>query len=105
MSQATLGGEPFHNSKLFSSYYLTDRVSDLDAWECDEAAQDAFERLQNLWELERELVDYGLVEVVKAAEPSTSRLVRREQRRHAARPDSPDTAPLRQPSLDHTASS
>jgi len=57
MSQATLGGEPFQNSKLFSSYYLSDRVEDLDDWQCDTAAEDAFERLQNLWALERDLVD------------------------------------------------
>ena len=56
MSQATLGGEPFQNSKLFSSYYLSDRIADLDDWECDTEARDAFERLQNLWELEYDLV-------------------------------------------------
>jgi len=56
MSQATLGSEPFQNSNLFSSYYLSDRIDDLDEWECDEAAEDAFERLQNLWELEADLV-------------------------------------------------
>ena len=57
MSQATLGGEPYYNSSLFSSYYLSDRIDDLDEWECDEAARDAFERLGNLWELESDLVD------------------------------------------------
>jgi len=56
MSQATLGSEPFQNSNLFSSYYLSDRIDDLDEWECDEAAEDAFERLQNLWELEADIV-------------------------------------------------
>ncbi|MFO7834169.1 MAG: hypothetical protein R6V31_08980 [Halohasta sp.] len=56
MSQATLGDAPYRNSSLFSSYYLSDRIDDLDEWECDEAARDAFERLGNLWELERDLV-------------------------------------------------
>ena len=56
MSQATLGGEPFENSNLFSSYYLADRIDDLEEWGCDEAAEDAYERLQNLWALECDLV-------------------------------------------------
>jgi len=56
MSQATLGDDPYRNSSLFSSYYLSDRIDDLDEWECDETARDAFERLRNLWELERDLV-------------------------------------------------
>jgi N-6 DNA Methylase./Eco57I restriction endonuclease. len=57
MSQATLGTDPYQNSNLFSSYYLSDRIDDLDEWECDDEARDAFERLQNLWELEGGLVD------------------------------------------------
>ncbi|GAA0217332.1 Eco57I restriction-modification methylase domain-containing protein [Halobaculum roseum] len=56
MSQATLGATPYHNSDLFSGYYLDERVDDLDAWDCDEEAQAAFEELHHLWELEGELV-------------------------------------------------
>ena len=60
MSQATLGGEPFHNANLFSNYYLTDRIGDLDGWDCDSEATEAFEKLQTLWEFEGGLVDsYG----------------------------------------------
>jgi len=60
MSQAMLGGEPFHNANLFSNYYLTDRIGDLDGWDCDTEATAAFERLQTLWEFEGGLVDsYG----------------------------------------------
>jgi len=33
MSQATLGESPHQNSKLFSGYYLDERVDELDAWE------------------------------------------------------------------------
>ena len=33
MSQATLGESPHHNSKLFSGYYLDERVDELDAWD------------------------------------------------------------------------
>jgi hypothetical protein len=67
MSQATLGDEPYHNSSLFSSYYLSDRIGDLDEWGCDDAARDAFERLQNLWELEHDLVaGYKEDELLKA---------------------------------------
>ena len=56
MSQATLGATPYRNSDLFSGYYLDERVDDLDAWDCDDEAQAAFEELQRLWELEGELV-------------------------------------------------
>ena len=60
MSQAAPGGEPFHNANLFSNYYLTDRISDLDDWDCDSEATEAFEKLQTLWEFEGDLVDsYG----------------------------------------------
>jgi len=33
MSQATLGSSPHQNSKLFSGYYLDERVDELDAWD------------------------------------------------------------------------
>lgn len=44
MSQATLSGG-YHNSNLFSKYYLDERVYDLDAWDCDEEAREVFEEL------------------------------------------------------------
>jgi type I restriction-modification system DNA methylase subunit len=56
MSQATLGATPYHNSSLFSGYYLDERIDDLEDWECDDDAREAFEALQDLWELEGELV-------------------------------------------------
>ncbi|WP_415380708.1 Eco57I restriction-modification methylase domain-containing protein [Halosimplex sp. TS25] len=55
MSQATLPSAPYHNSNLFSGYYLDERVADLDAWDCDEEATEAFEELQQRWELEGDL--------------------------------------------------
>ena len=56
MSQATLGQSPYRNSSLFSGYYLDERIDDLEEWECDQQAQNAFEELQQLWELEGGLV-------------------------------------------------
>ncbi|MFC7251924.1 Eco57I restriction-modification methylase domain-containing protein [Halomicroarcula sp. GCM10025324] len=56
MSQATLGIAPYRNSSLFSGYYLDERINDLEEWECDEDAREAFEALQELWALEGELV-------------------------------------------------
>ncbi|QIO21733.1 Eco57I restriction-modification methylase domain-containing protein [Haloarcula sp. JP-L23] len=56
MSQATLGSTPYRNSSLFSGYYLDERIDDLEEWECDDEAQEAFEALQHLWDLEGELV-------------------------------------------------
>jgi hypothetical protein len=52
MSQATLPGR-YRNSNLFSGYYLDERVFGLDEWDCDEAAEQAFEELQALYEAER----------------------------------------------------
>ena len=57
MSQAILAADPYLNSNLFSGYYLDERIDDLDAWDCDTEARDAFEKLQTLWELEGDLVD------------------------------------------------
>ena len=45
MSQATLGSDPYRNSNLFSAYYLDERVGDLDAWDCDVEAQEAFDEI------------------------------------------------------------
>ncbi|OAQ53468.1 type I restriction enzyme family protein [Natrinema mahii] len=56
MSQTTLTNSPYHNSSLFSGYYLDERIDDLEGWDCDPNAQDAFEKLQHLWELEGELL-------------------------------------------------
>ncbi|GAA0661233.1 Eco57I restriction-modification methylase domain-containing protein [Natronoarchaeum mannanilyticum] len=56
MSQATLPSEPYRNSNLFSGYYLDERVDDLDAWDCDDEAAEAFEELRELWDLEGDLV-------------------------------------------------
>jgi len=56
MSQATLGTTPYHNSSLFSGYYLDERIDDLEDWECDDDAREAFDALQNLWDLEGGLV-------------------------------------------------
>jgi len=57
MSQATLGSTPYQNSSLFSGYYLDERIYDLDDWNCDTEAREAFEDLQTLWDLERDLVN------------------------------------------------
>lgn len=56
MSQATLGSGPYRNSNLFSGYYLDERVADLDAWDCDEEAAEAFEQIRNLWDKEGTLL-------------------------------------------------
>ncbi|MFB6179501.1 MAG: Eco57I restriction-modification methylase domain-containing protein [Halorientalis sp.] len=60
MSQATLSTAPYRNSNLFSSYYLDERIEGLDAWDCDDAAADAFETLRELWDFEADLLaSYG----------------------------------------------
>ena len=56
MSQATLSQSPYRNSSLFSGYYLDERIDDLEEWECDQQARNAFEELQRLWEFEGDLV-------------------------------------------------
>jgi hypothetical protein len=57
MSQSTLAAGPYRNSDLFSSYYLDERIADLDAWTCDDEAKRAFDALRELWEFEGPLVD------------------------------------------------
>ena len=57
MSQATRPSDPYTNSDLFSGYYLDERVHDLEGWECDQQAQEAFETLQKLWESEGGLLE------------------------------------------------
>ncbi|MDL0135969.1 TaqI-like C-terminal specificity domain-containing protein [Halobacterium salinarum] len=57
MSQSTLGSTPYQNSNLFSGYYLDERIADLDGWDCDDEAQEAFDDLKTLWDLEGSLVD------------------------------------------------
>jgi len=56
MSQVTLGSTPYQNSNLFSGYYLDERIADLDGWDCDDDAQEAFDDLKTLWDLEGGLV-------------------------------------------------
>jgi cold-shock DNA-binding protein family len=56
MSQATLASGPYRNSNLFSSYYLEERVSDLEAWDCNSEAEAAYEQIRNLWEKEARLL-------------------------------------------------
>ena len=56
MSQATLGSTPYRNSSLFSGYYLEERIDTLEGWDCDGEAEQAFETLRELWELEADLV-------------------------------------------------
>jgi len=81
MSQATLGSGPYRNSNLFSGYYLDERVADLDAWDCDEEAEKAFEQVRNLWDKEGsllpsynedELIDTWIAEVVDILGHGTS---------------------------------
>jgi hypothetical protein len=55
MSQATLSSKPYLNSNLFSGHYLDERIGDLDDWECDDAAREAFDELRRLWDLEGDL--------------------------------------------------
>ncbi|SEO92755.1 N-6 DNA Methylase [Halorientalis persicus] len=60
MSQATLSERPYVNSNLFSGHYLDERVQERDEWDCDDAASEAMEKLQSLYDLEGSLVEgYG----------------------------------------------
>jgi type I restriction-modification system DNA methylase subunit len=52
MSQATHLGQ-YRNSNLFSNHYLDERVFGLDEWDCDEEAERAFKRLQDLYDAEQ----------------------------------------------------
>ena len=56
MSRAPTAAEPYHNSSLFSGHYLDERVSELDAWDCDGSALEALEALRERWDSERDLV-------------------------------------------------
>lgn len=56
MSQATAPTGSYLNSNLFSGYYLDERLSDLDAWNCDVEARETFDELRELWANERALV-------------------------------------------------
>lgn len=55
MSQATLSDRPYVNSNLFSGHYLDERVQERDEWDCDDAAREAMDNLQALYELEGSL--------------------------------------------------
>jgi type I restriction-modification system DNA methylase subunit len=81
MSQATLGSGPYRNSNLFSGYYLDERVSDLDAWDCDAEAEEAFEQIRDLWDKEGtllpsynedELIDTWIADIVDILRHGTS---------------------------------
>jgi type I restriction-modification system DNA methylase subunit len=54
MSQATLSQGPYRNSNLFSGYYLDEQVYELDAWDCDAEAREAFEALSDLYETRKD---------------------------------------------------
>jgi hypothetical protein len=54
MSQATLSQGPYRNSNLFSGYYLDEHVYELDAWDCDAEAREAFEALSDLYETRKD---------------------------------------------------
>ncbi len=56
MTQATLEKLPFHNSNLFSAYYLSERLRDRSEWDCDEDAREALDDLTELYELEKDLL-------------------------------------------------
>ena len=57
MSQATRSTRPYHNSNLFLSHYLDERVRERNEWDCDEASQGAMAELQLLYGNERGLVE------------------------------------------------
>jgi hypothetical protein len=54
MSQATLSPNPYRNSNLFSGRYLDEHVYELDAWDCDEEAREAFETINDLYETRKD---------------------------------------------------
>ncbi|WP_436901288.1 Eco57I restriction-modification methylase domain-containing protein [Halovenus halobia] len=56
MSQSTLYERAYVNSALFSGHYLDERVQEREEWECDDAAREALDKLQSLYELEGDLV-------------------------------------------------
>ena len=56
MTQATLVESPFHNSNLFSAYYLSERLRDRAEWDCDEEAGKALDELTDLYEHEKDLL-------------------------------------------------
>jgi type I restriction-modification system DNA methylase subunit len=56
MSQSTLSENPFHNSNLFTDYYLENNLTQRDEWEEAEGVEAVFEELTDLYEKEGELV-------------------------------------------------
>jgi len=56
MTQATLEKSAFHNSNLFSAYYLSERLRDRDEWDCDQDAREALDEITDLYELEKDLL-------------------------------------------------
>jgi type I restriction-modification system DNA methylase subunit len=53
MTQTAISGD-YYNANLFSNYYLDERIYGLDEWDCDGAAREAMEELQDLYERERD---------------------------------------------------
>ncbi len=56
MTQATLEKLPFHNSNLFSAYYLSERLRDRSEWDCDDDAREVLDEITELYELEKDLL-------------------------------------------------
>lgn len=56
MSQTTLLGEPFVNENLFTNHYLKNRIEELDRWEIDDDAREAFEELKQLHDQEGDFI-------------------------------------------------
>ncbi len=56
MTQATLEKLPFHNSNLFSAYYLSERLPDRSEWDCNEDAREVLDEITDLYELEKDLL-------------------------------------------------
>jgi hypothetical protein len=54
MSEVLTRTDPYVNSNLFSSFYLRERLDDLDAWDCDPEVKEVFEGLQELYRVKGE---------------------------------------------------
>lgn len=57
MGQLTLSQRPYVNSNLFSGHYLDERLTEREEWDCDDAARETLEHLQELYSHEGELVE------------------------------------------------
>ncbi|WP_254522997.1 Eco57I restriction-modification methylase domain-containing protein [Natrinema caseinilyticum] len=56
MREAAPSDRPYARSTLFARYYLDERIQNRPAWDCDEAAADAMERLRGLFDGESDPV-------------------------------------------------